>query len=103
MRIHARFLLLGTIVICLAAHGFCIGTITNSRCKCVNVISNFIHPRRYQHVGVFNQGSFCRKVEIVITLKHGKRVCVNPKTQWVKRMVSFLAGPNEVVTESSTE
>ncbi|XP_072354023.1 alveolar macrophage chemotactic factor-like isoform X2 [Scyliorhinus torazame] len=104
MKIHARFLLLGTIVICLAAHGFCIGTITNSRCKCVNVISNFIHPRKYQHVGVFNQGSYCRKVEIVITLKHGKRVCVNPETQWVKRMVSFLAGTNEVITEeSSTE
>ncbi|XP_078069954.1 interleukin-8 isoform X2 [Mustelus asterias] len=90
MKIQVRFLLLGTIVICLAAHGFCIGSITNSRCKCVNVISNYIHPRKYQHVNIFNQGSYCRKVEIVITLKRGKKVCVNPESQWVQRIVSFL-------------
>ncbi|XP_067860835.1 interleukin-8-like isoform X2 [Heptranchias perlo] len=90
MKIQIMFLLLATIVICLATHGLCIGTITNSRCKCVKVIAKFIHPRKYQRVRTFPRGSYCRKVEIVITLKDGKNVCVNPETQWVKRVVSFF-------------
>ncbi|XP_067871849.1 interleukin-8-like [Heterodontus francisci] len=89
MKIHIILLLLGTIVIFLATHGLSIGILTSSRCKCVKVISKFIHPKNYQNVNVFPQGSYCRKVEIVITLKHGKKVCVNPKVRWVKNAVSF--------------
>ncbi|XP_067861050.1 interleukin-8-like isoform X2 [Heptranchias perlo] len=90
MRTQTMLLLLATIVICLAAHGLCIGNSTNSRCKCVKVISRFIHPRKYQHVDIFPQGSYCRRVEVVITLKNGKMICVDPKIQWVKTVVTLL-------------
>ncbi|XP_078399680.1 interleukin-8-like isoform X1 [Cetorhinus maximus] len=106
MKIQVIFLLLSTIVICLATHGFCIGPITNSRCKCVKVLSRFIPPKRYQQINIFHQGSYCRKVEIVITLKNGKKVCINPEAQWVNRIISFLnkraERSNEVITEESS-
>uniref|UniRef100_UPI00398E4B51 interleukin-8-like n=1 Tax=Pristiophorus japonicus TaxID=55135 RepID=UPI00398E4B51 len=87
--------LLATIVICLAADGLCIGN--PSRCKCTKASSKFIHPRNYQHVDIFPRGSYCRKVEIIITLKNEKIVCVNPQTQWVKRVITLLTESSEGV------
>ncbi|XP_043557881.1 interleukin-8-like [Chiloscyllium plagiosum] len=106
MKIQMICLLLGTVVICFATHGLCVGMLTNSRCKCAKVISNFIHPRRFQDVNIFYQGSFCRKVEIIITLKGGKKVCVDPTTPWIKRVISnFNKRPvrtKELITEESS-
>ncbi|XP_038647749.1 interleukin-8-like [Scyliorhinus canicula] len=90
MKSQTIVLLVATIVICLAAHGLSVGSRTNSRCKCVSVHSRFISPKYYQHIDIFPKGSFCRRLEILITLKNGKYVCVNPQTQWVKRVISLL-------------
>ncbi|XP_060688221.1 interleukin-8-like [Hemiscyllium ocellatum] len=90
MKTQTICLLLTTIVISLAAQGLCMGKVTQSRCKCTAVISHFISPRKYQHIDIFPQGSFCRKVEIIITLKDGKKVCVNPKSNWVKKVIYLM-------------
>ncbi|XP_048476656.1 interleukin-8-like [Rhincodon typus] len=99
-------LLLGTIVICLATHDLCMGMITKSRCKCAKATSKFICPKIWQDVSIFNQGSFCRKVEIVITLKGGRKVCVNPNTQWLQRAIFNLneraKHTKEFITEESS-
>ncbi|XP_041048627.1 interleukin-8-like [Carcharodon carcharias] len=92
MKIQTIFLLLTTTAICLANHGIS----KPSRCKCVKVSSHFISPRRYQHIDIFPPGSFCRKVEIVITLKNMMKICVNPQTPWVKRVVGLLTEKSEV-------
>ncbi|XP_048407456.1 interleukin-8-like [Stegostoma tigrinum] len=96
-------LLLGTIVICLATHGLCMGMITNSRCKCAKVTSKLIHPRRWQDVSIFKQGSFCRKVEIIITLKKGRKVCVKPNVQWIQQVISNLNEQATYIKEFTTE
>ncbi|XP_067871862.1 alveolar macrophage chemotactic factor-like [Heterodontus francisci] len=100
MKPQTVFLLL-TIVICLASYGLCIGNTTYSRCKCVSVITRFIQPKNFEHIDIFPQGSFCRKVEIVITMKNGKKICVSPQTQWVKKLVSLLTEKNEDTTQSN--
>ncbi|XP_078069952.1 interleukin-8-like [Mustelus asterias] len=107
MKSQTVLLLLTTIVICLAAHGLCMSNLATSRCKCVKLHSRFISPKQYRHIDIFPQGSFCRKVEIVITLKTGKKVCVDPQIPWVKKVVSLLTEASEVTSSnaesSSTE
>ncbi|GCC31583.1 hypothetical protein chiPu_0010043 [Chiloscyllium punctatum] len=90
MKTQTICLLLTTIVISLAAQGLCMGKATHSRCRCAAVISRFISPRKYQHIDIYPQGSFCRKVEVIITLKDGTKVCVNPKSNWVKRVINIM-------------
>ncbi|XP_041048711.1 interleukin-8-like [Carcharodon carcharias] len=94
MKFQTIFLLLTTTVICLATHGIT----KNTGCKCVKVSSHFISPRRYQHIDIFPPSTFCRKVEIVITLKNMMKICVNPQTPWVKRVVGLLTEKSEVTT-----
>ncbi|GCB65524.1 interleukin-8-like [Scyliorhinus torazame] len=101
MKSQTIVLLVATIVICLAAHGLSVGSPTNSRCKCVNVHSRFIPPKYYRHIDIFPQGSFCRKLEIVITLKNGKHVCVNPLIPWVKKVISLLTEKSELTPSNS--
>ncbi|XP_069778990.1 C-X-C motif chemokine 11-1-like [Narcine bancroftii] len=94
MKIQTAFLLMAVAVVCLAVHGLCLTNTKISRCRCVKVSSQFIHPIRFKHIDIFPQGPYCRKVEIVITLKNEMKVCVNPKTLWVKRVINILTERN---------
>ncbi|XP_048400278.1 interleukin-8-like [Stegostoma tigrinum] len=102
MKTQTICLLLATIVFSLATQGLCIGNITNSRCKCATVVSRFIPPKKYQHVDIYPQGSFCRNVEIIITLKSGTKVCVNPQTLWVKKVINLINEETEASTASNS-
>ncbi|XP_055496319.1 interleukin-8 [Leucoraja erinacea] len=90
MKIQATFLLIAAVVICLAAHGLCLANPKITRCRCVKVSSHFIHPRKFQHIDIFPQNSYCRKVEIIITLKDDAKICVNPQAAWVKKVINIL-------------
>ncbi|XP_078267308.1 C-X-C motif chemokine 11-1-like [Rhinoraja longicauda] len=90
MKFQTTFLLTAAVVICLAAHGLCLVNPKITRCRCVKVSSHFIQPRKFQHIDIFPQNSYCRKVEIVITLKNNAKICVNPKTTWVKKVINIL-------------
>ncbi|XP_043552440.1 interleukin-8-like [Chiloscyllium plagiosum] len=101
MKTQTIYLLLTTIVISLAAQGLCMGKVTHSRCRCAAVIARFISPKKYQHIDIYPQGSFCRKVEIIITLKDGMKVCVNPKSNWVKKVINLMNEETEDSTASN--
>ncbi|XP_062898279.1 alveolar macrophage chemotactic factor [Mobula hypostoma] len=95
MKTQTTFLLVAVAVVCLAAHGLCAAGQKISRCRCVRTTSHPIDPRKFQHIEIFPQGPYCRKVEIVITLKTGTKVCVNPETVWVKRVIRILIERNK--------
>uniref|UniRef100_V9LIZ5 Interleukin-8 n=1 Tax=Callorhinchus milii TaxID=7868 RepID=V9LIZ5_CALMI len=90
MKTHVMILLLGIVVIWMAVEGS-LGPGIQSRCKCIRTTSVFIHPRRYRHIDVFPRNLYCRRMEIIITLKNKKVVCINPVTPWVKKIVVILS------------
>ncbi|NXH16522.1 IL8 protein, partial [Bucco capensis] len=65
-------------------------TNSNLSCRCAKTTRNFISPRRYSSIEVWPVGSSCRRLEVVIKLKSLERVCVDPDTPWVKKLLQDL-------------
>ncbi|NXU34823.1 IL8 protein, partial [Drymodes brunneopygia] len=59
----------------------------NLSCRCVRRTRAFIAPAKFSSIDVWPVGSGCRRLEVVITLKSLKRVCVDPDTPWVKKLL----------------
>ncbi|KAM4781126.1 C-X-C motif chemokine 13-like isoform 1-T1 [Cyanocitta cristata] len=62
----------------------------NLSCRCLKSTRAFISPEKYSSVEVWPVGSSCRRLEVVIKLKSLKRVCVDPDTPWVKKLLQDL-------------
>ncbi|XP_053556741.1 interleukin-8 [Bombina bombina] len=60
------------------------------RCQCINKHSNFIHPRLIQNVELIPNGPHCANVEVIITLKTGQVVCVDPSATWVQKIINKI-------------
>ncbi|NXL75525.1 CXCL5 protein, partial [Leptocoma aspasia] len=60
-------------------------------CRCLKSTRAFIPPEEYSSIEVWPVGSRCRRLEVVIKLKNLKRVCVDPDTLWVKKLLQDLA------------
>ncbi|XP_064272266.1 alveolar macrophage chemotactic factor 2-like isoform X1 [Passer domesticus] len=59
-------------------------------CRCLKSTRAFIPPERYSSIEVWPVGSSCRRPEVVIKLKSLKRVCVDPDTPWMKKLLQDL-------------
>ncbi|XP_056345634.1 C-X-C motif chemokine 13-like [Oenanthe melanoleuca] len=62
----------------------------NLSCRCLKSTRAFIPPAKYSSIEVRPVGSSCRRPEVVIKLKSQKRVCVDPDTLWVKKLLQDL-------------
>uniref|UniRef100_A0A8D2MWE5 Chemokine interleukin-8-like domain-containing protein n=1 Tax=Zonotrichia albicollis TaxID=44394 RepID=A0A8D2MWE5_ZONAL len=62
----------------------------NRSCRCLKSTRAFIPPKRYSSVEMWPVGSSCRRPEVVITLKSLKRVCVDPDTPWMRKLLQDL-------------
>ncbi|CAN0070441.1 unnamed protein product [Bubo scandiacus] len=62
----------------------------NLSCRCAKTTRAFIPPRKYSSIEVRPVGSSCRRLEVVIKLKSLERVCVDPDTPWVKKLLQDL-------------
>ncbi|XP_074677577.1 alveolar macrophage chemotactic factor-like [Strix aluco] len=71
----------------------------NLSCRCAKTTRAFIPPRKYSSIEVRPVGSSCRRLEVVIKLKSLERVCVDPDTPWVKKLLQDL--PNLRKKEAS--
>ncbi|MEE6460458.1 hypothetical protein FKM82_000970 [Ascaphus truei] len=60
------------------------------RCQCIKVQSAFIHPRLIQNVELIPSGPHCTNVEVIIALKSGELVCVDPKAPWVEKIIKRI-------------
>ncbi|KAM6429621.1 alveolar macrophage chemotactic factor-like [Rhynochetos jubatus] len=63
---------------------------SNLSCRCAKTTRAFISPRKYSSVEVRPLGSSCRRLEVVIKLKSLEKVCVDPNTPWVKKLLQDL-------------
>ncbi|NXS75060.1 IL8 protein, partial [Pandion haliaetus] len=62
----------------------------NLSCRCAKTTRAFITPRKYSSVEVRPAGSSCWRLEVVIRLKSREKVCVDPDTPWVKKLLQDL-------------
>ncbi|NXG18715.1 IL8 protein, partial [Grallaria varia] len=62
----------------------------NLSCRCRKTTRAFIPPEKYSSVEVRPVGSSCRRPEVVIKLKTLERVCVDPNSPWVKKLLQDL-------------
>ncbi|XP_051876172.1 interleukin-8-like [Pristis pectinata] len=60
------------------------------RCKCIGTASAFISPKHMKNLEIIPHGSHCHKTEIIATLKNGIKTCLNPDSNWVKKMLNKI-------------
>ncbi|XP_048797726.1 C-X-C motif chemokine 13-like [Lagopus muta] len=62
----------------------------NLNCRCAKTTTAFIPLRKYESVEVRPVGSSCRRLEVLIKLKSLERICVDPNTLWVRKLLQDL-------------
>ncbi|KAM8939391.1 interleukin-8-like [Pelodytes ibericus] len=60
------------------------------RCQCTDTQSKFINPRLFQSVELIQSGPYCKNVEVLITMKTGEVVCVDPSAAWVEKIIKKI-------------
>ncbi|XP_034527588.1 C-X-C motif chemokine 6 isoform X3 [Ailuropoda melanoleuca] len=63
------------------------------RCMCLTTTPG-IHPRMITKMQVVAAGPQCSKVEVVATLKNGKKVCLDPEAPQIKKIVQKILESN---------
>ncbi|XP_014402087.1 PREDICTED: growth-regulated protein homolog gamma-like [Myotis brandtii] len=63
--------------------------ITELRCQCLQTLQG-IHPRNIQSVKVTSPGPHCDRTEVIATLKNGQKVCLNPASPLVKKILDKM-------------
>uniref|UniRef100_G7P5K7 C-X-C motif chemokine n=1 Tax=Macaca fascicularis TaxID=9541 RepID=G7P5K7_MACFA len=65
---------------------------TELRCLCMKTTSG-IHPKNIQSLEVIGKGIHCNQVEVIATLKDGRKICLDPDAPRIKKIVQKkLAG-----------
>ncbi|XP_020740513.1 platelet basic protein [Odocoileus virginianus] len=59
------------------------------RCLCIKTTSG-IHPSNIQSLEVNRAGPHCAKVEVIATLKNGKKICLDPEAPRIKKIVQKI-------------
>uniref|UniRef100_A0A8C4VPI7 C-X-C motif chemokine ligand 13 n=1 Tax=Gopherus evgoodei TaxID=1825980 RepID=A0A8C4VPI7_9SAUR len=59
-------------------------------CRCTKQTSDFISPRRYESIEIVPFGGACRTTEIILKLKTGQKLCVNPKAPWMQKLLTKI-------------
>uniref|UniRef100_A0A8C5QNJ6 Chemokine interleukin-8-like domain-containing protein n=1 Tax=Leptobrachium leishanense TaxID=445787 RepID=A0A8C5QNJ6_9ANUR len=65
------------------------------QCRCNGRLVNGVDPKSITRFEVFPPGSICDKVDIIVTMKSGKQICVNPKSKMVKNILSGYQIPSK--------
>ncbi|XP_048458695.1 interleukin-8-like [Rhincodon typus] len=60
------------------------------RCKCIRTTANHFDPKLIRSIKYIPRGSHCVATEIIVTMKNGKKLCVNPKVQWMKNFIKAI-------------
>ncbi|KAM8900247.1 interleukin-8-like isoform 2-T2 [Spinachia spinachia] len=67
-----------------------IGRVYNSHCRCLQVESRIIPPESLRSIKLVPEGPHCPDIEVIAGLASGEKVCLNPRSAWVKKLVRFV-------------
>ncbi|RVE60425.1 hypothetical protein OJAV_G00180520 [Oryzias javanicus] len=62
----------------------------NTRCQCLKVESRIIPPDNLKSIKLVTEGAHCPETEVIAGLVTGEKVCLNPRSAWVKKLVQFV-------------
>uniref|UniRef100_A0A8C7BKP1 C-X-C motif chemokine n=1 Tax=Neovison vison TaxID=452646 RepID=A0A8C7BKP1_NEOVI len=63
------------------------------RCMCLNTVSG-IHPSNIQNLEVLRAGPHCANVEVIASLKDGRKICLDPNAPVYKKIIRKLLKMN---------
>ncbi|XP_051520203.1 interleukin-8-like [Myxocyprinus asiaticus] len=87
-----NFLLLFTLIaasILLSSAIQPLGAGYNSHCMCLKLESRVIPPDNHRSVEILPKGPHCKTTEVIAGLSSGEKICLNPRTSWVKKLIHF--------------
>ncbi|XP_030421247.1 interleukin-8-like [Gopherus evgoodei] len=104
MRAHTAALLVALLVICHSVYAAILETNGSYKsCRCTKQTSDFISPRRYESIEIVPFGGACRTTEIILKLKTGQKLCVNPKAPWMQKLLTKIRNQKEQPPSSQDE
>ncbi|XP_056610883.1 interleukin-8-like [Triplophysa dalaica] len=62
----------------------------NRHCMCVKLESRVIPPDNLQSVEILPRGHHCKTTEVIAGLSSGEKICLNPRTPWVRKLINFI-------------
>nr|AGR27883.1 interleukin 8 isoform 1 [Oplegnathus fasciatus] len=62
----------------------------NSHCRCLQVESRIIPPDNLRSIKLVPEGPHCPETEVIAGLASGEKVCLNPRSSWVKKLIHFV-------------
>ncbi|CAN9509307.1 unnamed protein product [Ophioblennius macclurei] len=62
----------------------------NTHCRCLQLESRIIPPDSLRSIKLYPQGPHCADTEVIAGLASGEKVCLNPRSSWVKKLVRFV-------------
>ncbi|XP_019818477.1 C-X-C motif chemokine 15-like isoform X2 [Bos indicus] len=60
------------------------------RCQCIQTQSDFISPKFIAKVQIIPEGAHCNRKEIIVTLKDGQLICLDPESEWVMNIIKKI-------------
>nr|XP_055050067.1 C-X-C motif chemokine 19 [Misgurnus anguillicaudatus] len=94
MKFFLMFTLIGaSILFSKAVQPF--GAGYNSHCMCVKLESRVIPKDNLRSVEILPRGPHCKTTEVIAGLSGGEKICLNPSTPWVKKLIRFIEEQNK--------
>nr|XP_019575537.1 PREDICTED: C-X-C motif chemokine 13 [Rhinolophus sinicus] len=62
---------------------------TNLKCLCKQTTTAFIRPRNVSRIDIRPPGNGCPNTEIIVRLKNKATICVDPASDWAKRVLTL--------------
>ncbi|XP_025945900.1 C-X-C motif chemokine 13-like [Apteryx rowi] len=75
--------------------------LTNKRCKCIKSTSQVVGLGMILAIDVISPGIYCRRKEIILSLKRNKKVCVAPEAPWIQLLIHRLMQRNATKKEAA--
>ncbi|XP_073397040.1 interleukin-8-like isoform X2 [Dendrobates tinctorius] len=78
--------------------GCCMTGAVELRCQCIKsaTLSKPIKKTQVMNMQLISSGPHCSRVELIVTLKNGRKDCLNPEVKWVKRMVKKMLRKKDI-------
>ncbi|KAM7168707.1 C-X-C motif chemokine 13-like [Macrochelys suwanniensis] len=68
----------------------------NQRCRCRKQTSDVISAWKISFIEVIPRGIYCRRKEIILTLKSKQKACVHPDAPWIQLLLHKLTRSNSI-------
>ncbi|XP_032384701.1 C-X-C motif chemokine 10 [Etheostoma spectabile] len=75
----------------------------SQHCLCQSVRNGIGSKTAIKDIQIYPADNFCDKVEIVVTIKSGRRYCLNPKLKAVQKLMASIMKPKTSTTSGPSE